>query len=101
MELRPLTVGRLLQIRREVLQTTEDSLEQAVWCNAQVLAESCWTDDQPAYASAEEVLSALTFPEMEELLHRLMEQPPASQKAGANNPNFHMEQFQALREGQR
>ena len=52
-ELRPLTAGRLLTIRREVRSQTEDELEQALLCNAWVLAESCFYRGEPAFGSSE------------------------------------------------
>ena len=70
-ELRPLTAGRLLAIRRTVRAAGGDALEEAALCNARVLAESCFRDGEPAFADAEAVLAALTFPEMETLLERL------------------------------
>ncbi len=70
-ELRPLTAGRLLTIRREVRDEAEDALDQALLCNAQVLSESCFQDGQRAFQSREAVLEELTCREMESLLRAL------------------------------
>lgn len=93
MTLRPLHAGRLLEIRREVRARTEDALERAALCNAQVLAESCRDENgNPVYSAAEAVLDELTFPEMERLLAALS-------GGAAGNPNFDQARFDALREG--
>ena len=94
MTLRPLTAGRLLEIRREMRKRTDDKLERAALCNAQVLAEALLDGDGGrVYASAEDALNALTFPEMENLLSAL--------DGGARtvNSNFDATRFNALREG--
>ena len=69
-EIRPLTAGCLLSIRREVCTDTEDELERGALCNARVLASCCFCDGEPVFANAQEVLEALTFREMEDLLRR-------------------------------
>ena len=96
-ELRPLTAGRLLTIRREVRAQTEDELEQALLCNAWVLAESCFCEGRAVFRSGEEVLETLTPREMELLLRQLAEgEPPAT---AGDNPAFDRERFLALKEG--
>ena len=93
-ELRPLSAGRLLAIRREVCAGTEDALERGALCNARVLAECCFYGGEPAFADAGAVLDALTFPEMEELLRRWRERKPPA----AVNPQFDEARFAQLRE---
>lgn len=104
-ELRPLTAGRLLTIRREVRAQTEDELEQALLCNAWVLAESCFRDGQPVFSDGGDVLGALTCREMETLLSALAADcPSAAQEAPSPawvNPNFDAGCFARLREGER
>lgn len=92
--LRPLTAGRLLEIRREVRGRAGDALERAALCNAQVLAEACLDGEgDPVYAGPEAVLAELTFPEMEQLLLAL------GDGAQLLNPSFDAARFAALKEG--
>lgn len=85
------TAGRLLEIRREMRGRTDDELERAALCNAQVLAEACLDGEgNRVYDSAEAALAALTFPEMESLLSTLGGTPKAE------NPNFDSARFAAL-----
>lgn len=95
-ELRPLTAGRLLAIRREVCAGTEDELERGALCNARVLAECCLWGGEPAFPDAGAVLDELTFPEMEELLRRWRER----KMPAAVNPSFDEARFARLREGE-
>ncbi|MCI2057959.1 MAG: hypothetical protein LKJ80_02000 [Oscillibacter sp.] len=97
-ELRPPAAGRLLNIRRAVCAENRDGLEQAALCNAQVLAESCFSRGEPAFAGTQEVLDELTFPEMERLLARLGGEG-ASWTGGAANAGFDPQRFTALRRG--
>lgn len=94
MTLRLPPAGRLLQIRREARARTDDDLERAALCNARVLAEALTgADGTPVYPTAEDVLDALSFPEMERLLSAL------SHGTRDVNPNFDAARFAALREG--
>ena len=95
MELRELSAGRLLDIRRQVLRETEDALAQGLLCNAAVLAESCYEEGERVFADRDAVLEALTCREMEELLGQLLPGEPGRE----GNPNFDWRRFQALRGG--
>lgn len=87
------TAGRLLEIRREMRGRTDDALERAALCNAQVLAEACLDGEGGrVYDSAEAALADLTFPEMERLLLAMGSAP------SAENPNFDAARFAALGE---
>lgn len=96
--LRPMPAARLLAIWRDTREQTEEPLERCLLCNAQVLAECCWRGEERAFASAEQVLAALTGRQMEALLRRLMGEEPA-RAPDAENPAFDPERFRALREG--
>lgn len=95
-QLRPLTAGRLLAIWREGREQTEDVLERSLLTNAQVLAECCFFQGEAAFSGREDVLEALTAPEMERLLERLCGVGPSG---GMENPGFDMEKFAAMQEG--
>ncbi len=103
-ELRPLTAGRLLSIRREVRQVTEDEPEQALLCNARVLAECCYQAGQRVFSDGGEVLDALTCREMEALLSALAAGesraglPGTGGGASSVNPGFDNARFRRLRE---
>jgi len=101
-ELRPLTAGRLLAIRREVRRETGDELEQALLCNARVLAGCCYHQEKPVFRDGDEVLGQMTCREMESLLSAL-----AAGRRGAGaaasapafvNPHFDGRRFQRMRE---
>jgi hypothetical protein len=92
---RQLTAGRLLTIWRESGEAAEESVERALLCNAQVLAESCFYQEEPMFESREAVLEALTTREMETLL-RWVAQDGAAE---VENPVFDLERFIRLREG--
>ena len=94
-QLRPLTAGRLLAIWREGQKETQDVLERSLLTNAQVLAESCFFRGEAAFSGREDVLEALTAPEMERLLERLC----GAGLSGEENPRFDMEKFAAMQEG--
>lgn len=96
-ELRPLTAGRLLTIRREVCTKDCDRLETAALCNARVLAESCYTDGNRTFADGQAVLEAMTFQEMETLLQRLAWRGGTAAPPPAANPQFDEARFQAMR----
>lgn len=96
--LRPMPAARLLAIWRDTREQTEEPLERCLLCNARVLAECCWRGEERAFASAEQVLAALTGRQMEALLRRLMEEEPA-RVPETENPAFDPERFRALREG--
>ncbi len=103
-ELRPLTAGRLLSIRREVRRETEDGLEQALLCNARVLAECCYQAGQRLFSDGGEVLDALTCREMEALLSALAAGggraglPGTAAGASSVNPGFDDARFRRLQE---
>ena len=94
-ELRLLTAGRLLTIWRESSET-EDPMERALLCNAQVLAESCFCQGEPVFDSGDAVLAALTTREMEQLLQQLS---VGRGVTTAENPTFDPARFAALQEG--
>lgn len=103
-ELRPLTAGRLLAIRRAARGETEDELERALLCNAQVLAECCFCREEPVFRDGGQVLDAMTCREMEELLSVLAAGrgsagAAASAAPASVNPNFDGQRFRQLREG--
>lgn len=91
-ELRPLTAGQLLAIRREVAAGESDEAAWGLLCNAEVLAESCFAEGKPVFPDREAVLAALTIPEMEVLLARLV----GGGKPEAN-PQFDEARFRRLR----
>jgi len=94
-ELRPLRAGRLLTLRIQARQQTEDELERAALCNAQVLAECCYTGGKRTFSDGAAVLDGLTFPEMEELLTAL----GRTAAPGVVNPGFDNARYAALRRG--
>lgn len=94
-QLRPLTAGRLLAIWREGREQTQDVLERSLLTNAQVLAECCFFQGKAVFSGREDVLEALTAPEMERLLERLC----GDEHGGTENPCFDMGKFSAMREG--
>lgn len=96
-EMRPLTAGRLLTIRREVCAGTQDELEMAALCNARVLAESCYADGKPVFTNEQAVLEAMTFQEMEVLLEQLAGRGGRAAPPPAANPQFHEARFWELR----
>lgn len=94
-QLRPLTAGRLLAIWREGCREAGDPLERSLLTNAQVLSECCLFQGEPAFSGREDVLEALTAPEMERLLEGLC----GAGSGGMENPGFDMERFAAMQEG--
>ena len=98
-ELRPLTAGRLLRIRREAERGGWDEAERGLRCNAQVLAESCFTGGEAVFADGEAVLEELSVAEMETLLSRLCGEghDPREKRPAAVNPNFDAGRFETLR----
>lgn len=100
-ELRPLTAGRLLAIRQTVRRETEDPLEQALLCNAQVLAECCRRSGERVFSGREAVLERMTCREMEKLLGALAtgEAPAATAGVSGENPGFDIGRFARLKEG--
>ena len=97
-ELRPLSAGRLLDIWRQCREEAEDPLERTLLCNARILAESCFSQEEAVFHSGGEVLSALTGRQIEGLLRRLAgeDDPPAGSR-GQANPAFDERRFAALR----
>ena len=94
-ELRPLSAGRLLTLWRESGKTAEEPLERALLCNAAVIAESCYGQEEPVFEGPEAVLEAMTPREMEAVLRLLAEAGNAA--GGAENPTFDAERFETLR----
>lgn len=99
-ELRPLSLGRLLELWREYREA-EDPLERAALCNGRILAECCFFQGRPVYRDETEALEDLTARQMERLLLRLAEGggPPSAgpPDRGAKNLAFDAARFQALR----
>lgn len=95
-ELRPLSALRLLTIRREVQAEGTEEWALAVTCNAQVLAECCYTGGERVFRDGEAVLAAMTVREMERLLARLAD---ADAPRDGGNPNFDADRFRRLKEG--
>lgn len=96
-ELRQLTAFRLLTIWRECGAAAEEPVERALLCNACVLAESCFYQGEPMFASSEEVLSLLTAREMETLLQQLADGQMTM--AEGENSSFDLARYERLREG--
>ena len=97
-ELRHLTAGRLLAIWRQYGDAAEDPMERALLCNAAVLAESCFSQGEPVFAGAEDVLNTLTTREIETLLRQLAARGETTPRA-VENPAFDPARFLALQEG--
>ena len=95
-ELRPLTAARLLTLWRESREAAEEDMERALLCNARVLAESCFSQGEPAFDSEQDVLESLTPREMEALLRHLAE--GSTPVTAVENPAFDRAKFQRLRE---
>ena len=96
-ELRQLTALRLLTIWWECGEAAEEPMERALLCNARVLAECCFCQGEPVFASGEEVLERLTAREMETLLRQLAE--GCAPVAAEENPAFDSARFRRLQEG--
>ena len=96
-ELRQLTALRLLTIWRECGEAAEEPMERALLCNARVLAECCFCQGEPVFASGEEVLERLTAREMETLLRQLAE--GCAPVAAEENPAFDSARFRRLQAG--
>lgn len=94
-ELRPLTAGRLLTIRREAASEERNEAVLGLLCNAQVLAECCFADGKRVFTDAQAVLDTLTVQEMEALLKRLAEGDGRLSRHA--NPRFDETRFQSLR----
>ena len=94
-ELRPLTAGRLLEIRRQVYADGVEDWAVAAECNARVLAECCYDSGERVFPDGGAVLASMTFREMERLLVQLAgEEIPA----GCGNPQFDPARFRAMKE---
>ena len=96
-ELRQLTALKLLTIWRECGKAAEEPMEQALLCNARVLAECCFCQGEPVFASCEDVLEQLTVREMETLLRQLAD--GCAPAAAGENPAFDPARFRHLQEG--
>lgn len=102
-ELRPLNLGRLLELWRQCREAAEDPLEQVLLCNGRILSECCFFQGERVYGDETEALADLTGRQMERLLQRLGSgggpeedrRPPAGREAV--NPAFDAARFQALR----
>lgn len=95
-ELRQPTALRLLTIWRECGEAVEEPMERALLCNARVLAECCFCQGEPVFASGEKVLEQLTAREMEALLRQLAD---GCAPVGGENPAFDPEKFRQLQGG--
>ena len=100
-ELRPLSLGRLLELWREYREA-EDPLERAALCNGRILAECCFFRGRPVYRDEAEALEDLTARQMERLLLRLAEGggPPSAgplPDRGGQNLALVAARLQALR----
>lgn len=93
--LRPLSAGRLLAIRREVAEREPDEIVRGLLCNAEVLAECCFSGEERTFCDASAVLGVLTVREMEDTLRRLSGE---STLPTQSNPAFDEARFCALRE---
>jgi hypothetical protein len=96
--LHPLSAGRLLRIWRDVAEREQNEMVRGLLCNAQVLAESCFSGEERMFDDPETVLEAMTVGEMELLLRQLTGEKP-SLPAGAN-PNFDPDRFRAMQREQ-
>lgn len=102
-ELRPLNLGRLLELWRQCREAAEDPLEQVLLCNGRILSECCFFQGERVYEDETKALADLTGRQMETLLRRLAEgggldedrRPPAGLEAV--NPAFDAARFRALR----
>lgn len=95
-ELRPLSAGRLLNIRREVQLEGIEEWAVPVVCNARVLAECCYTGGERVFPHGAAVLETMTVREMESMICRLAgEETPRSEM---ENPGFDPARFRALKE---
>ena len=95
-QLRPVTALRLLEIWQTQRECGGDGLERCILCNAQVIAECCFSEGKPVFADQWEVLRSLTAREMEDLLRRLS---GGGSAPGEENPGFDLERFRRLGEG--
>ena len=95
-ELRPLSAGRLLHIRRTVQAEGVEDWAVPLVCNARVLAECCYTGGERVFSRGEAVLESLTVREMEALIRQLGGE--ATQRNGVENPGFDPARFLALKE---
>lgn len=95
-ELRPLSAGRLLRIRRAVQMEGVEEWAVPLVCNARVLAECCYTAGEQVFPHGEAVLESLTVREMESLIRQLSgDETP---RTGVENPGFDPARFRALKE---
>lgn len=94
-ELRPLTAGRLLEIRRQVCADNAEDWAVAAECNARVLAECCYDGGERVFHNAAAVLDTMTFREMERLLGYLTGEEPRGE---CSNPQFDPARFRVMKE---
>lgn len=99
--LRPLPAGRVLELWRNSKDSAADPLERALLCNAAILAECCFFDGEPVYASAGDVLCDLTGTQIEKLLVQLAHGEASLEESSLSgvNPSFDAERFDALGKG--
>ena len=99
-ELRPLRLGRLLELWRQSRECG-DPLERVLLCNGRILAESCFFQGEAVYGNEAEVLEDLTGGQMERLLRKLAEGGGGERRPRADretvNPAFDTARFEALR----
>ena len=86
--MKPLTAGELLGLWQRFREKIEDPLERTLLCNAAILRESCYCQDEG------EVLRDLTPREMETLLLRLAEGEAAPEECSGA---FDFQRFAAMR----
>lgn len=98
-ELRPLSLGRLLELWRQCREAG-DPLERVLLCNGRILAESCFFRGEPVYGDETEALEDLTGRQVERLLLKLAEggggRRPRTERETVN-PAFDAARFAALR----
>lgn len=98
-ELRPLTALRLLTIRQAVRESGCEEEEWGLRCNAQVLAEACFSEGSRVFPDARKVLETLTAREMDILLERLRSAENPAPEPERCNPHFDAARFAALERG--
>ena len=98
-ELRPVTAGRLLELWRKCREELEDPLERTVFCNARILAESCFCQGERVYQNECEVLADLTGQQIAALLREVAENGETTATSETINPAFEQGRFDTLRRG--
>lgn len=98
-ELRPLRMGRLLELWRQSRECG-DPLERVLLCNGRILSECCFAQGKRVYGDEAEALADLTGRQMERLLCRLARDGGSGEdrptEPGTVNPEFDAARFAAL-----